>query len=160
QSSFLAAGAYLDGQLPPSMRNHPIAKQQTSFDTTKLEKWVDPLPIPAIAQAQGKRPSPSDQKIMMPYYRMPMRHVDSKVHRDMKPTSWWACGSTFPAPTIEARSGEPILIEWANELPQQHFLPIDHHLHGAEADKPQVRTVVHVHGAKVRPEDDGYPEDW
>ena len=52
------------------------------------------------------------------------------------------------------------MIEWANELPQQHFLPIDHNLHGAEADKPQVRTVVHVHGAKVRPEYDGYPEDW
>ena len=51
-------------------------------------------------------------------------------------------------------------IEWANELPARHFLPIDHHLHGAEADKPEVRAVTHVHGAKVPPESDGYPEDW
>jgi spore coat protein A len=39
-------------------------------------------------------------------------------------------------------------------------LPIDHNVHGAEADKPEVRTVVHLHGAKARPESDGYPESW
>jgi len=31
---------------------------------------------------------------------------------------------------------------------------------GAERDKPEVRTVVHVHGARVPPESDGYPESW
>ena len=56
--------------------------------------------------------------------------------------------------------GEGLLIEWANELPDKHFLPIDHSLHGAEASNPKVRGVVHVHGAKVPPEYDGYPEDW
>jgi len=45
-------------------------------------------------------------------------------------------------------------------LPKEHFLPVDHTIHGAEADKPVVRTVVHLHGAKTRPESDGYPEDW
>jgi spore coat protein A len=58
------------------------------------------------------------------------------------------------------RRGQGALIEWANELPQRHFLPIDHHIHGAESDKPDVRAVVHVHGAKVPPESDGYPENW
>jgi len=29
-----------------------------------------------------------------------------------------------------------------------------------KADKPAVRTVVHMHGAKTAPESDGYPEDW
>jgi spore coat protein A len=47
-----------------------------------------------------------------------------------------------------------------NALPAQHFLPIDHKIHGAEADKPLVRAVAHMHGAKVGPESDGYPEDW
>ncbi len=42
----------------------------------------------------------------------------------------------------------------------KHFLPIDHRLHGADAGKPEVRTVVHVHGAKTPPESDGWPEDW
>src|SRR6202012_3164499 len=63
-------------------------------------------------------------------------------------------------PTFEVRRGEPILVEWANELPQRHFLPIDHTLHGAEAEKPEVRTVVHLHGGRTGPESDGYPENW
>ena len=78
----------------------------------------------------------------------------------MKPTRWWGFGGSVPGPTMETRSGQGIIVEWANELPPQHFLPIDHKLHGAEADKPQVRTVVHVHGAKAPPQSDGYPDDW
>jgi spore coat protein A len=52
------------------------------------------------------------------------------------------------------------LIEWCNRLPSQHILPVDHHIHGAEADKPAVRTITHVHGMKVLPQYDGYPEEW
>jgi FtsP/CotA-like multicopper oxidase with cupredoxin domain len=51
-------------------------------------------------------------------------------------------------------------VEWVNELPAKHFLPIDHSLHGAEAGLPEVRGVVHLHGAKAPPASDGYPEDW
>ena len=65
-----------------------------------------------------------------------------------------------PGPTFEVRSGKPVIVEWANDLPQRHFLPIDHTLHGAEADKPEVRTVVHLHGGRTAPDSDGYPEDW
>jgi spore coat protein A len=45
-------------------------------------------------------------------------------------------------------------------LPEKHFLPIDHSLHGAEKGTPEVRGVVHLHGGKTPPESDGYPEDW
>ena len=47
-----------------------------------------------------------------------------------------------------------------NQLPARHFLPIDHTLCGAGKDRPDVRAVTHVHGAKAPPESDGYPEDW
>ena len=47
----------------------------------------------------------------------------------------------------------------ANQLPTSHFLPIDHSVHGAEADKPSVRAVTHLHGAKAPAKSDGYPED-
>src|SRR5262249_5798406 len=73
---------------------------------------------------------------------------------------FWSFGSTFPGPTIEVRRGHPIQIEWINQLPLHHFLPIDHTIHGAEAELPEVRTVVHVHGAKVPADSDGYPEHW
>ena len=51
-------------------------------------------------------------------------------------------------------------MEWANELPTAHFLPIDHSVHGADASKPDVRAVTHLHGAKAPAKSDGYPEDW
>ena len=126
----------------------------------RLAPFVDPLPIPATLTAGEFRPHPHLPGKQIRYHRIAMRRVSMRVHRDLAPTFLWSYGETAPGPTIEARSGEPMLIEWANELPTEHFLPIDHNLCGAEKDQPQVRTAVHVHGAKVPPESDGYPDDW
>lgn len=52
------------------------------------------------------------------------------------------------------------MVEWVNRLPEKHFLPIDHNIHGAESNLPEVRSVVHLHGAKAPAKSDGYPEDW
>src|SRR5262249_10823279 len=41
-----------------------------------------------------------------------------------------------------------------------HLLPIAPTIHGAEPPAPEVRTVVHLHGANVMPDSDGYPEAW
>jgi spore coat protein A len=96
----------------------------------------------------------------VPFYRIAMKQAQAKLHRDLQPTRLWTYDGTWPGPAIEARSGEGILVEWVNQLPERHFLPIDHRLHGAEADQPDVRAVVHVHGAKAPPESDGWPDDW
>jgi spore coat protein A len=89
-----------------------------------------------------------------------MRAIESRVHRDLPPTLFWSFGTTFPGPTFEARRGQGLWIDWVNQLPKKHFLPIDHTIHGAEAGVPEGRAVVHVHGARVPPESDGYPERW
>ena len=125
-----------------------------------LVKFVDPLPIPPIAKPSGMRAVPGLAKTHAPYYRVAMRQIESKLHRDLQPARLWCCGNSSPGPTFETRSGEGVLIEWANELPAKHFLPIDRTLHGADAGLPEVRGIVHVHGAKTPPESDGYPEDW
>ncbi len=65
-----------------------------------------------------------------------------------------------PAPPSRFAKDSPSWLSGRIELPPQHFLPIDHTLHGAEADKPEVRTVVHLHGGRNSPESDGYPEHW
>jgi spore coat protein A len=130
------------------------------LDTSALVRFVDPLPIPASAKPSGLRPSPVDSKLQIPYYRMAIRQFQMSVHRDVPPTTFWGYDASCPGPTIGARSGNPLLVEWVNELPHQHIFPIDHTLHGAEADKPEVRTVVHLHGGRTGPESDGYPEDW
>jgi spore coat protein A len=126
----------------------------------KLARFVDPLPIPPVLAPEGSRPDPTNPRASLPYYRVAMREAEVKLHRDLPPTRVWTYGGTMPGPTIETRSGRGLLVEWANELPDRHFLPIDHTLHGAHADAPEVRTVVHVHGAKVPPESDGFPEAW
>jgi spore coat protein A len=89
-----------------------------------------------------------------------MREILTKVHRDLPATRMWGYNGTWPGPTFEARSGQPISVKWMNELPTKHFLAIDPSIHGAEEGTPEVRTVTHVHGAKVLPEHDGYPEAW
>ena len=121
-------------------------------DPGKLEPFVDRLPIPEVAkpvQAAGKR-----------LYRMAASEFYRKVHRDLEPTRFWGYGGSVPGPTIEVRSGEEISVEWRNQLPAKHFLPIDRNLMGADMNAPDSRMVVHVHGAKVPPGSDGWPEDW
>jgi len=140
---------------------HPtIVRERTQLMASSLAQFVDPLPIPDIAKPLEFRPSPTDPSVKLPYFRVSMRQFESKLHRDLKPTRQWGYAGASPGPTFETRSGQGMLVEWVNELPERHFLPIDHSIHGAEADKPEVRTVVHLHGAKAPPESDGYPENW
>jgi spore coat protein A len=148
---------YASALAVPSMLR---AQTAPSLNPDSLQKFVDPLPIPAIALSKESRRVTGTPVRKAPYYRIAMREVEAKLHRDLLPARLWSYGGSWPGPTFETQSGQELLIEWANELPAHHFLPIDHRLHGAEADKPDVRAVVHVHGAKVRPESDGYPEDW
>ena len=120
--------------------------------TLELSPFVDPLPIPQILRPtliNGRR------KITVS-----MQETHVKVHRDVPPTRMWTYGGGPVAPLIEARAGQPLDIEWINHLPIKHFLPIDHSMHGCGKDIPDVRAVVHMHGAKTRSKDDGYPEDW
>ena len=145
-------------QYPNRMPKMPPAPPLISPE--KLTAFVEPLPIPPLARSSGKRPLLKKPALQLPYYRLPISEITCKVHPEIPATRFWAYGGSVPGPTIETRSGQGLLVEWPNQLPSKHFLPIDHNLMGAEADKPQVRTVVHLHGAKAPPASDGYPENW
>lgn len=119
------------------------------LDPAQLAPYVDPLPRPAVLRATG------DEVL-----RIAMRETTQRLHRDLPATRLWTYGGSFPGPTIEAHGGSPLKVEWINQLPTQHFLPVDHHVCGAEAELPEVRSVVHVHGARVPAAEDGYPTDW
>ena len=137
-----------------------LASFPTDLDPNSLKQFVDPLPIPAVVQSAGIRPDPHDPSRHLPFYRMTMEEVHQKVHRDLPPTRMWGFNGASPGPIFETRAGQGLLVEWNNHLPTTHFLPIDHNLHGAEADKPEVRCVIHLHGGKTPATSDGYPEDW
>src|SRR5262249_9137470 len=112
----------------------PASKAPELLNTRALAHFVDPLPIPMVAKPVGMRPSSSNPESQVPYYRIVMRQFQAKVHRDMQPTTFWGYNASCPGPTIETRTDQPISVEWVNDLPRKHFLPIDHTLHGAEAD--------------------------
>ncbi len=136
------------------------ASVAASLDPGTLAPFVDALPIPSIAQPTGTQPNPENPKTNIPYYDVAMRETLVKVHRDLPPTRMWTLGGSFPGVTLETRSGHAVLVNWINNLPSQHFLPIDHMLHGAERSVPEVRSVIHLHGGRTPAASDGYPEDW
>ncbi len=120
-----------------------------SLSPLALTRYVDALPIPERA-----RPLSPGR------YRVTMREFQQKIHRDLPPTTFWGYDGMSPGPTFDVPSGKSIVVEWVNNLPTKHLLSVDHALHGAGADVPEVRAVVHLHGGKVPPESDGNPEKW
>lgn len=119
----------------------------------KLPKFIDPLPIPPVLKAKWKNGRST-------YYEVSMIENRQSLHSELPPTTIWGFEGIYPGPTIEVNSGEKVYVKWKNKLPYKHFLPIDHTVHGAEEDKPDVRTVVHLHGGRTEPGSDGYPDAW
>ena len=136
------------------------ASDAATLDPGSLKPFVDALPIPTVAQPAASRPNPEDLKQSVPVYEMVMRETRVKVHRDLSPTRMWTIGGSFPGVTIETNSGHAVQVNWKNQLPAQHFLPIDYTLHGAERNVPEVRSVIHLHGGRTPAASDGYPEEW
>lgn len=119
----------------------------------KLKPFVDKLPIPRVLQ-------PKERGKDCTYYEVEMQEFFHQFHSSLKPTKVWGYEGQIPGPTIEVESGESARVLWKNNLPDKHFLPVDQSLHGAGHGIPEVRTVVHLHGALVEPDSDGYPEAW
>ncbi|MGD0506676.1 MAG: multicopper oxidase [Terriglobales bacterium] len=115
-----------------------------------LASYVTPLAIPPVI-----RPRPGAAPVQI--HMRPFRH---QAHRDLPPTPMWGYNGMWPGPTFEVRKGQPISVKWTNQLPTKHFLPLDYTIHGEEQDVPEVRSVTHVHGARVMPDSDGYPDAW
>lgn len=118
-----------------------------------LQPFLDELPIPKVLK-------PLKRTRDHTYYEVKMQEFKHKFHKNLLPTKVWGYEGSLPGPTIEVEEGERTRIRWMNNLPSKHFLPVDKTLHGAHEGMPEVRTVVHLHGAEVEPESDGYPEAW
>ena len=124
-------------------------------DPNTIPKFIDPLPIPSVAE----RVNCYDDKSEEAYYNITMEESKHRFHLYFPLTTIWGYNGEYPGPTIEVMKDSHILVRWTNMLPDKHLLPIDHPLHST-SDTPDVRTVVHVHGANVDSESDGYPEAW
>jgi spore coat protein A len=120
-----------------------------------IRQFVDPLPIPAFAT-----PTSIDPITGSPTYDIVMSQFKQKLAHNLPATWVWGYGGTTPGPVIAVTKGVPATITWDNELPTTPLFPVDHALAGAGTGVPDVRAVVHVHGAHVQPAIDGLPEQW
>jgi len=128
----------------------PRVPQAPAIPPVALPSYVTPLAIPPVI-----RPPVGGQPIQI--HIRPFRH---QPHRDLPAATMWGYNGMWPGPTFEVRKGQPLWVKWSNQLPKKHFLPLDYSIHGEERNVPQVRTVTHVHGARVMPDSDGYPDAW
>jgi spore coat protein A len=139
----VAVGAAVAGALAP----HASA---TPLNPATLTKYVDPLPIPPVAQQSAPG-----------HYDLTMMQGTTQFSSQLPATPVWGFGGGYLGPTIEERTGTPITVTWINNLPTTHLLApfIDHTLDGA-MQAPDVRAVTHLHGGHVAPDSDGGPDGW
>ncbi len=127
--------------------------QPTSRIAPQLQPFIDPLPPLEHLLPYGHHNGHA-------LYRMRMVQFKKKLHSQLPPTTLWGYEGHYPGPIIEALRDTSISVRWENHLPKQHLFKIDPHIHGAMPPSPEVRTVPHLHGARVRSQDDGLPENW
>lgn len=171
------------GQLPGS--------NQVSLDPSYIPKFVDPLPHFAgkrvNAMAGGKliiKEVPAKQVVLSTGTVLNGGKVVGS-DPDAGIAKYWAYsiskngGKTWtlpvwPAYTIEAKRGNPLMVEYRNELFGQKYtdlnLSLDQSImwaaptvNGDQMTDPysgDVPMVVHLHGGQVSSESDGGPNDW
>lgn len=137
-------------ELDKAIEKKPIKVDPSEPST--IPKFVDELPI----MPKAKPANPYEGKN---YYEIVMKEGRHCFHKAFPPTKIWGYDGIYPGPTIEALRDRPIHVRWINDLPFKHFLPVDKTLHGS-IGTPEVRTVVHLHGANVAPDSDGSPDAW
>ena len=74
--------------------------------TPPLTPFVDPLPVPSrliAAEHDGR-------------LTVRIRAGEHRFHRDLPASRIWGFEGTVPGPTIEAERGQPVTVEWRNEL--------------------------------------------
>lgn len=129
-------------------------KRINPADPNTIPKFVDKLRKPPVAKPVYHRDYPESS-----YYELEMKEDKHRFHLDFPLTKIWGYDGISPGPTFEAFKDKPLYVKYLNRLPEKHFLPVDYSLHGSY-NSPEVRSVVHLHGAHVNWESDGHPEAW
>jgi FtsP/CotA-like multicopper oxidase with cupredoxin domain len=120
------------------------AAAQEELDPLTLTKYIDPLPIPAIAEMAGPD-----------YYEIGAYKLQQQLHSELPPTWVYGYGTSeatasYPGPTIVAQKGVPISIRWTNHITGAHILDrrADRHARtrrgAGAAERRHADAVVHA----------------
>jgi FtsP/CotA-like multicopper oxidase with cupredoxin domain len=136
--------------------------------TPPLAPFVDQLPLPARLRADR------EGRLIVR-----IRAGQHRFHRDLPVSTIWGFDGAVPGPTIEAERGQPLTVEWRNELDgafpvsvtvapratDTEGVPVQcvPGLSGGEPDRHAAElaghTVVHLHGGMTPASDDGWAEN-
>lgn len=122
----------------------------------EIDMFIDPLFIPAVLVPDTSTHDGFD------YYEISAAQFQQQLHSQLAPTMVWGYNGSYPGPVIEAKKNRPVRVRWINDdLPRTHLLAasIDTTIYQG-MQYPDVRTVVHLHGAHAPPASDGQPEAW
>jgi len=132
-----------------------------------LTKFLDRMPIPPVITV------PPNQKLWQ--LQITMRKAYVKLHSQLPTTTVWTYNGSFPGPTIRARRGQRLRVNWQNEITgnfpvtaveMKSPTPFQTPQPGREgvAPRPEVAalppwTVVHLHGARTGGGNDGWTDN-
>ncbi len=173
---FLRAGAGAAALIAASRR----AYANWGMQSPALTKFKDPLRglgQMAPAAKAGGYPAGSFGGVSYPavdYYRIAMRQFNDYLHSEFqatgRATAIWGYGNAADATSsfrhlggaIIARKDTAVRMQFTNDLPATHILPVDVTSPGPEpgAAAFQNRAVVHLHGGHVPWVSDGGPFHW
>ena len=137
--------------------------------TATLVAFADALPVPRrlVAGERGGR------------LTVHVRAGAHRFHRDLPVSRIWGYDGTVPGPTIEAERGQPVTVEWRNELEGHLPVVVTTAPEATDADGVSVQcapglsggapderaaalsghTVVHLHGGLTPASYDGWAEN-
>jgi spore coat protein A len=129
-----------------------------------MPHWVDPLPVPPVAQ---KTFNPLYSS-WADYYVIDMRASRHQFNSGMGPATVWTYGQpgqspVLLGPTIVAQTGRPVVVKYINNLPTDpNAFPlkdaIDPTIAGAMV--PTGAAIPHLHGGHTAARYDGTPMQW
>jgi spore coat protein A, manganese oxidase len=167
--------ALVSAELAPcSTTTIPSSFVTPVIDSASIPKYRPKLPNP-LHPSMIFTPDRTTYGPGVDYYEIGMRQVTQQILPAGCPsTSVWGYGNAkdplnnpvsfhSPSKTIVAFKNRPVKVKWNHtQLPSTHLFPIDRTFHcGSAANcSPDVRTVVHLHGAHVEDKSDGFPDAW
>ena len=162
-SAFAGAVAAAYGWLSPrtgSAQNTTASLEPTPY----LEPFLDPLTIPpiktttllqprpgrlAVAGEAGRDPHQRYQEFLpQREYEVRVRAFQYRYHLHLPLETVWGYDGMIPGPTFVGRVGQPALVRFRNELPQNHV----------GYGSPEICT--HLHGGHVGSASDGFADNY
>ena len=134
-----------------------VSAQPVLLDPITHPKFQNPLPSPAKINVGATTTT------MQMAQTTQWLGLVSPTNAQLQTTVWGyglnGGSVSYPGPTLVANSNSVANIEWLNNLPATHLMPIDQTYHKANPIAG-VPTVVHLHGGHTEAESDGNTEAW